>query len=285
MQSLNTHKISSTKAFRQLYLRLFKPMRTENGNYDYLKWNALFEWIWKLGGSSFRSFLIRKILTSSPHYLYPKNNLYFLPGEYEDALLNMQTFRKAIANEVISKFVNSDDDVLEFGCGPGMIVAAVAPYCRWATGIDVSQTILRVAEELHRDVKNISFQQSSGLDLKVLSDQSFSFIYSTECIQHIDKVHAVTFFYEFYRILKHGGRLLVHFPDLTRQEECESWFEGTWKPQSVRSYSELTMMRMRYYTPEELRIILKRVGFKSINFLDDELNPVEHSSRYFLATR
>jgi ubiquinone/menaquinone biosynthesis C-methylase UbiE len=142
-----------------------------------------------------------------------------------------------------------------------------------------------VAEELHRDVKNISFQRSSGLDLQVLSDQSFSFIYSTECIQHIDKVHAVTFFYEFYRVLKPDGRLFVHFPDLTREEECESWFEGTWKLQSERSYSDLTMMRMRYYTPEELRIILKRVGFKSINFLNDKLNQVEHSSRYFLATR
>jgi ubiquinone/menaquinone biosynthesis C-methylase UbiE len=285
MQSIDYKKIVSVKAFRDLYFLFFRPMRAESGNYDYLKWNALLEWAWKFGGSSFRAFLVRKILTSSPHYLYSKNNLYFVPGEYEEKLLDMRASREAIADGVLSKLVHLEDEVLEFGCGPGLIVGTISRYCQQATGVDVSQTILKVAEELHCDVKNVSFQRSSGMDLRVLRDLSFSFIYSIECIQHIDKVHAVTFFHEFYRVLKPGGRLLVQFPDLTREEECEAWFEGTWKPQSERPYSDLTMMRIRYYTPEELRIILTRIGFKSISFLDYGLNPVERSSVYFLATR
>jgi ubiquinone/menaquinone biosynthesis C-methylase UbiE len=285
MQFINSKKIASIKPFRNLYFLFFRPLRAESGNYDYLKWNILLEWAWKFGGSSFRAFLVRKILSSSPHYLYPKNSLNFESGEYEEALLNMRTSRKAIANEVLSKLINIEDKVLEFGCGPGLIVGAVARYCKCATGVDVSQTILKVAEELNRNTKNVSFQRSSGMDLRVMPDQSFSFIYSIEVIQHIDKVHAVTFFHEFYRILEPGGRLLVQFPDLTREQECEAWFEGTWKPQSEHPYSDLTMMRIRYYTPEELRIILTRIGFKNVSFLDYGLNPVERSSIYFLATR
>jgi ubiquinone/menaquinone biosynthesis C-methylase UbiE len=282
---MNARKIRSSTSLKNLYFFFFSPMRAAKENYDYLRWNFLLEWAWKIGGSSFRSFLVRNILSSSPHYLYPKNNLYFVPGEYEEELLKMQVSRETIANKVLSELINTEDEVLEFGCGPGIIVAAVARYCQHATGVDVSKTILKVAEELNRETKNVSFQNSSGMNLKVLSNQSFSFIYSIEVIQHIDKVHAVTFFHEFYRILKPGGRLLVQFPDLTREQECEAWFEGTWKPQSERSYSDLTMMRIRYYTPEELRIILARIGFKSVSFLDHELNPVEHSSIYFLATR
>jgi ubiquinone/menaquinone biosynthesis C-methylase UbiE len=282
---MNTKKNQASTFFKNLYFFFFSPMRSAKENYDYLRWNFLLEGAWELGGSSFRSFLVHKILTSSPHYLYPKNNIYFVPGEYEEKLLQMQTSREAIANKVLSKLINTEDDVLEFGCGPGIIIGAVARYCQHATGVDVSKTILKVAEELNRETKNISFQNSSGMDLKVLSDQSFSFIYSIEVIQHIDKVHAITFFHEFYRILKPNGRLLIQFPDLTREQECEAWFEGTWKPQSERSYSDLTMMRIRYYTPEELRIILARIGFKSISFLDYDLNPVECSSVYFLATR
>jgi ubiquinone/menaquinone biosynthesis C-methylase UbiE len=285
MQSINTRKIRSSTFLRNLYFFFFSPMRSAKENYDYLRWNFLLEWIWKIGGSSFRTFLVRNILSSSPHYLYPKNNLYFVPGEYEEALLKMRISREAIASEVLSKLINTEDEVLEFGCGPGIIVAAVARHCQRATGVDVSKTILKVAEELNRDTKNISFQNSSGMDLQVLLDQSFSFIYSIEVIQHIDKVHAVTFFHEFYRVLKPGGRLLVQFPDLTREQEREAWLEGTWKPQSKRSYSDLTMMRIRYYTPEELRIILTRIGFKNVSFLDYELNSVERSSIYFLATR
>jgi ubiquinone/menaquinone biosynthesis C-methylase UbiE len=285
MQFINTRKVRSSTFLKNLYFFFLSPMRAAKENYDYLKWNFLLEGVWNLGGSSFRSFLVHKILTSSPHYLYPKNNLYFVSGEYEEKLSQMRTSREAIANEVLSKLINTKDEVLEFGCGPGIIISAVARYCQHATGVDVSQTILKVAGELHRDVKNVSFQRSSGMDLQILTDQCFSFIYSIECIQHIDKVHAVTFFHEFYRILKPGGRLLVQFPDITREEECEAWFEGTWKPQSERSYSDLTMMRIRYYTPEELKIILTRIGFKSVSFLDHKLNPVERSSVYFLATR
>jgi ubiquinone/menaquinone biosynthesis C-methylase UbiE len=285
MQITNFKEIKSIKIFKELYFALFRPLRKQNKNYDYLKWNILLEWIWKFSPSSFRSFLIRQILSSSPHYLYPANNLYFKRGEYEEALFKMRTSREVIANELLSKLINSEDEVLEFGCGPGFIIGAVARYCKQAAGVDVSQTILKVAEEFHLDFKNVSFQCSSGLDLQILKNNSFRFIYSIECIQHIEKVHAVTFFHEFYRVLKPGGRLLFHFPDLTREAECEAWFEGTWKPQSKRSYSDLTMMRIRYYTPEELKIILARIGFKDITFLDHELNRVERSSVYCLATR
>jgi ubiquinone/menaquinone biosynthesis C-methylase UbiE len=285
MQFINTKAIRSSTFLRNLYFFFFSPMRAAKENYDYLRWNFLLEGAWKLGGSYFRSFLVCKIFTSSPHYLYPENNLYFVSGEYEEALLKMRTSREAIANKVLSRLINTEDEVLEFGCGPGLIVGAVSRRCKRATGVDVSQTILKVAEELNRDAKNISFQRSSGMDLQILPDQSFSFIYSIEVIQHIDKVHAVTFFHEFYRVLKPGGRLLFHFPDLTREAECEAWFEGTWKTQSKRSYSDLTMMRIRYYMPEELKIILTRIGFKDITFLDHELNQVERSSVYCLANR
>jgi ubiquinone/menaquinone biosynthesis C-methylase UbiE len=184
-------------------------MKAAKENYDYLRWNALLKWNWKLSSSSLRAFLVRKILSSSPHSLYPKNNLYFVSGEYEEVLSKMRDSREVIANEVNSIPLNTEDEVLEFGCGPGIIVGAVARYCQSSTGVDLSQTILKVAEELNRDVKNVSFQRSSGLDLQVLPDQSFSFIYSIECIQYIDKAYTVTFFHEFYRALKPGGRLLV----------------------------------------------------------------------------
>ena len=95
----------------------------------------------------------------------------------------------------------------------------------------------------------------------------------------------MTFFHEFYRILKPNGRVLIQFPDLTRPEELDAWMNGTWKVQSARAYSDLTMMRIRYYTPEEIRILLGRIGFKDIKFLNYNLEEVESSSVYFYATK
>jgi len=285
MQLINVKKLRSIKFIANLYNLLFKPLKAEKGDYDYLRWNGLIDLMWKIGGSSTRAFLTKKFLISSPHYLYPKNKFYFLSGEYEELLSQLRISRAAIANDVLAKVVKADDEVLEFGCGHGLIVGAVAKFCKRAIGVDVSQAILRVAEELNRDVENVSYLRVSGLDLKPIPDQSLTFVYSIECIQHIEKVHAVTFFHEFYRILKPNGKALIQFPDLTRPEELDSWMEGTWKIQSERSYSELTMMRIRYYTPEEIKILLTRIGFSDVVFLDYDLNPVERGSIYFLATR
>lgn len=285
MQLINVKKLRSIKFITNLYNLLFKPLKAEKGDYDYLRWNGLIDLMWKMGGNSTRAFLTKKFLSSSPHYLYPQNKFYFLPGEYEELLSQLRTSRAEIANNVLAKLIQPDDEVLEFGCGHGLIVGAVGRFCKRAIGVDVSQAIIRVAEELNRDVKNVSYIRSSGLDLKIIPDQSLTFVYSIECIQHIEKVHAVTFFHEFYRILKPNGRALIQFPDLTRPNELDAWMEGTWKVQSERPYSELTMMRIRYYTPEEIKILLTRIGFSDVVFLDYNLNPVERSSIYFLATR
>lgn len=285
MQLADIKKLRSIKLFLNLYNLIFRPLKTEQANYDYLRWNGLIDLLWRVGGNSTRAFLTKKFLTSSPHYLYPTNKLYFLPGEYEERLDTLRTSRTDIANNVIAKLVNSEDEVLEFGCGHGLIVGAVAGFCKRAIGVDVSKAIVRVAEELNRNVKNVTYVQVSGLDLKPIADSSLTFVYSIECIQHIEKVHAVTFFHEFYRILKPGGKAFIQFPDLTRPAELDAWMDGTWKVQAERSYADLTMMRIRYYTPEELRILLTRIGFSSVIFLDYDLNPVESASIYFLATR
>jgi ubiquinone/menaquinone biosynthesis C-methylase UbiE len=284
MQLIDIKRLRSIKLFLNLYNFIFKPLKAEKGDYDYLRWNAWIDFLWKIGGNSTRAFLTKKFLTSSPHYLYPQNKLYFVPGEYEQALESMRTSRAEIA-KVITRLVQPEDEVLEFGCGHGLIVAGVAKSCKRAIGVDVSQAIIRVAEELNREVKNVSYLRVSGLDLEPIPDQSLTFVYSIECIQHIEKVHAVTFFHEFYRILKPGGRALIQFPDLTRPSELDAWMESTWKVQSKRPYSELTMMRIRYYTPEEIRILLSRIGFSNIELLDYDLNSVERASIYFLVTR
>jgi len=282
---LNINRLRSVKFILAIYNLIFKPLKSEKGDYDYLRWNGFIDFLWRMGGDGTRAFLTRKFLTSSPHYLYPKNRLYLVPGEYEILLGELQSSRAAIANEVLSKVITPEDEVLEFGCGHGLITGGVAKYCKRAVGVDVSQAILRVAEELNRNVPNVSYVKASGLDLKSIPDQSLTFIYSIECIQHIEKVHAVTFFHEFYRILKPNGHALIHFPDLTRPEELDSWMNGTWKIQSTRAYSDLTMMRIRYYTPEEIRILLKRIGFTDIKFLNYELEAVESASVYFYATK
>ncbi|MDX2256234.1 MAG: class I SAM-dependent methyltransferase [Pseudanabaenaceae cyanobacterium bins.39] len=285
MKLVNVNKLRSIKFILNLYNLIFKPLKSEKGDYDYLRWNGFIDLLWRIGGDGTRAFLTKKFLTSSPHYLYPQNKLYFAPGEYESLLEQLRTSRAAIANDVLAKIIKADDEVLEFGCGHGLIIGGVAKYCRRGVGVDVSQAILRVAEYLNRDVPNVSYVKISGLDIRPIADQSLTFIYSIECIQHIEKVHAVKFFYEFYRLLKPNGKVLVQFPDLTKPEELDAWMNGTWKVQSERAYSDLTMMRIRYYTPEEIKILLERIGFRDVVFLDYNLQPVERAATYFLATR
>jgi SAM-dependent methyltransferase len=141
-----------------------------------------------------------RLLAWSPHY--------FQPDEHDRnaaAERNRRT-RQVIADDLLGRYLQSDDEVLDAGCGPGYLAVAVAPRVRAVTAVDVSRGVLACARVLNPapNLEYLTVEEflRSGRDVDV--------IYSIAVAQHLtDEVFARAL-RDWHAALRPGGRLLVH---------------------------------------------------------------------------
>ncbi len=101
-----------------------------------------------------------------------------------------------------------DMDVLDFGCGTGLLTLHLQPRVRSITGIDSSEGMLAVLRKkiVQGDLTNV---RTACLDLDkghVLSGQ-YDLVISSMTLHHIADVARLLA--EFHRVLKPGGRLCL----------------------------------------------------------------------------
>jgi SAM-dependent methyltransferase len=96
-------------------------------------------------------------------------------------------------------------DALDFGCGVGRLTQALAPSFQRVTGIDISPTMIRLAERLNRFPERVRFLVNARPDLTLLPAASFDFVYSDIALQHIPPDQSRAYIAEFLRVLRPGG--------------------------------------------------------------------------------
>jgi len=124
------------------------------------------------------------------------------------------------------KRVRGRDAALEIGCGPGRLMRPLSPFFREIHGVDVSDEMIRLAQERLRDTPNAYPHHSSGSDLAEFPDEKFDFVYSYAVFQHIPSREVVfNYLREARRVLKTGGVLrcqLNGLPPYARQYDTWS---------------------------------------------------------------
>jgi SAM-dependent methyltransferase len=103
-----------------------------------------------------------------------------------------------------------DDDVLEVGCGYGQWMHPIAPLVRSIVGVDIHPTLMDKAKEKLADRPNAQTLLCDGLTLP-FPDASFSLTYCISVFQHMPRSIVHGYFREIARVLKPGGRTLLHF--------------------------------------------------------------------------
>ena len=97
----------------------------------------------------------------------------------------------------------ADSEVLEVGCGTGLILNRVAPIARRAVGLDLSPGMLQVARARGLDVIEGTATQLP------FEDATFDLVYSFKVLAHVpDLAQAFT---EMARVVRPGGRLVLEF--------------------------------------------------------------------------
>jgi lysine 2,3-aminomutase len=105
--------------------------------------------------------------------------------------------------------VQSDDDVLDMGCGTGRFTIPLAERARSVAGLDMSPMMLLTARKKLAD-RGLEADLCEG-DMADLPfpDASFDVVVSMLALMHIPRQDRQKVFHEVARVLRPGGRLLI----------------------------------------------------------------------------
>lgn len=141
--------------------------------------------------------------------------------------------------------------VLDAGCAAGRDSNLLHQKGLEVVGLDISSGLLAIAQESFPAIK---FVEGNFLALPFPND-SFDGVWAHQSILHLETPHAViTALSEFYRVLKSGGVLLVLVKAQTGDE----------KTAIVTDAFSGHDRFFRYFTPDELKQYLEKVGFQLI---------------------
>jgi SAM-dependent methyltransferase len=109
--------------------------------------------------------------------------------------------------------IEQTSPALDFGCGIGRLTRALAEYFPECRGVDISPTMIRLAQELNHHLAHCNFLLNEGVRLKSLPDNYFGFIYASLVLQHIAKPCSHEYLAELIRVLKPAGVFIFQVPE------------------------------------------------------------------------
>ena len=158
----------------------------------------------------------------------------------------------------------TDAAILDFGCGHGALLHVAREFgYENIGGVDGSPSQVEAARRL--GIEGVRYADMFEV-VHALPDSSLDAAISFDVIEHLDRDEILAFTDEIVRVLKPGGRWIVHVPN------GASPFAG------AALYSDLT--HELAFTAESMTQLALSSGFRNVSFAEDE--PVAHGAKSWL---
>src|ERR1700761_3880806 len=163
--------------------------------------------------ASAREQVALRFLSLSPHYFYDRD------VHTEDE--RNRRSRESLADQLIAPHLTPDARVLDYGCGPGYLAAAVARDAAQVDAVDISRGVLACARAINGR-PNITF--STPDEFRATGEQ-MDLAYSFAVIQHLRTEVLQDVLGRLAAAVRPGGTLLLHFavPDQEQWRTEEQW--------------------------------------------------------------
>lgn len=180
----------------------------------------------------------------------------------------------------------SNRRVLDFGCGVGRCTFALADHFEQVVGIDIAQSMIELADGYNTKKEQISFYQSADPALALFEDQSFSFIYSSITLQHINPKFSKKYLESFIRILEPEGLLFFQLPSAPPKSLMGKLLavlpEGVLNQYRKIKYGKQAVMEMHWIPSKEIHRLMDQFGAKVVHERTQVLNDGFTSNWYYI---
>jgi len=165
--------------------------------------------------------------------------------------------------------LNSEDRVLELGCGVGRIGRELAPHCAHWTGVDISERMISHARERLGHLGNAEFFQLERTSLDRIADDSLTKAYSVAVLCHMDKEDLYLYLQELHRTVRPGGVIYVETWNLAHPIGWKRWeYEvSNWRRSEQRQRKDVA--RNQFCTPDEFQLYVRQAGFQTLASYSD----------------
>jgi SAM-dependent methyltransferase len=120
-------------------------------------------------------------------------------------------WKTSLVERVLKPRVPEGAAVVEIGPGAGRWTEHLIPRASSYAGIDISQTCVALcADKFASDKVKAAFRVNAGNDLPGVQDGSVDVIWSFDVFVHINLEDVAAYLDEFKRVLKPGGRAIIH---------------------------------------------------------------------------
>ncbi|KAA3607032.1 MAG: class I SAM-dependent methyltransferase [Calditrichaeota bacterium] len=109
-----------------------------------------------------------------------------------------------LETQIVYKYLKESSNVLELGCGTGLILQRVKDRCKNSFGIDISLGMLKKAKP-----KKLNKILQGDLTALPYKDDTFDLLYSFKVLAHVKEMKKA--FSEFDRVLSKDGVMILEF--------------------------------------------------------------------------
>ena len=112
------------------------------------------------------------------------------------------------------------DVCVEIACGYGRITTYLAPRCRRLIAVDIGENCVAACCERFAMSPHVEVYLNDGYTLPTVADRSVDLVFSFDSLVHVDEQVMRSYLREIRRVLRRGGRAVLHHSNLAAQRRA-----------------------------------------------------------------